>query len=122
MRHGPFAWIAGDRQIDRLVSPGRRGGERNARYSDGPEHGTAGQGLKSCIVAMWHQKLLLKRGVRRRQVGSSEDQIREGVFDLLPGLRLVVARQMPVRESKVFLQVNGIPVARNMRRAAGMCE
>jgi hypothetical protein len=56
------------------------------------------------------------------QASSSEDQIREGILHMLLGWRLVVARQMPVREAKVFLRLNGIPVARNMYRAAGMRE
>jgi hypothetical protein len=56
------------------------------------------------------------------QVRSSEDYVRKGICDLLLGLRLVVGRQMPVREPKVFMRVNGIPVARNMHRAAGMRE
>ncbi|MET3971709.1 hypothetical protein [Bradyrhizobium sp. S3.9.1] len=41
---------------------------------------------------------------------------------MLLGLRLVVVRQMPVREANVFLRVNATPVARNMHRAAGMRE
>ncbi|WGD50211.1 hypothetical protein QA641_32045 [Bradyrhizobium sp. CB1650] len=71
---------------------------------------------------LWHRKLLLRSGVRVAQARSSEDHIREGVFDVLLGLGLVVIRQMSVREAEMLLRVNGTPVVRSMRRAAGMRE
>ncbi|WP_448043299.1 hypothetical protein [Bradyrhizobium liaoningense] len=51
--------------------------------------------------------------------GSSEDQVRERIFDVLVRLRLPDGRKMLVDLAKASFRVNGNPGIRHVHRAAG---
>ncbi|ULK97710.1 hypothetical protein [Bradyrhizobium sp. I71] len=71
------------------------------------------------VEMLGHRRLLRNGFVLVQSRGSSEEQVRERIFDGLARLRLPDGRKMPVDLAKASFRVNGNSGIQHVHRAAG---